>query len=221
MSSATDTPSNGPRPRVLMLDHRDSFVFLLADQIARLGVDVDVVRAGMSLTEWQGCLARLQPTLVVLSPGPGHPNDASLARAWLATRPTTPVFGVCLGHQVIGLAAGDTIERAEEPVHGEACVIDWSQQPFADPLPERMPVARYHSLLVVRSHGETPLRTLATSHHRGRDLVMAIEHTELPQLGVQFHPESVLTPHGQQLLRGVLAWAEPKQKSMAIEEMIR
>ncbi|MFT7534955.1 MAG: anthranilate synthase/aminodeoxychorismate synthase-like glutamine amidotransferase [Hyphomicrobiaceae bacterium] len=209
------------RARVLLLDHRDSFVFLLADQIARLGVDVDVVRASMSLAEWQGCIARMDPTLVVLSPGPGHAEQAVLARAWLATRPTTPVFGVCLGHQVIGLAAGDTIERADEPVHGEACTVTWSQQPFADPLPEEMPVARYHSLLVVRGQRTTPLRTLATTRSRDRELVMAIAHTELPQLGVQFHPESVLTPHGQQLLRGVMTWAEQKQTSLQVKETIR
>ncbi|MGK0435629.1 MAG: anthranilate synthase component 2, partial [Planctomycetota bacterium] len=97
----------------------------------------------------------------------------------------------------------------------------WSQQPFADPLPEEMPVARYHSLLVVRGQRTTPLRTLATTRSGDRELVMAIEHTELPQLGVQFHPESVLTPHGQQLLRGVMTWAEQKQTSLQVKETIR
>ncbi|MFT4514750.1 MAG: anthranilate synthase/aminodeoxychorismate synthase-like glutamine amidotransferase [Planctomycetota bacterium] len=221
MNRLAHASKSSTRPRVLLLDHRDSFVYLLADQIARLGVDIDVVRAGMSLVEWQDCVARMNPSLVVLSPGPGHAKDAVLARAWLATRPTTPVFGVCLGHQVIGLAAGEAIERADEPVHGEACTVTWCQQPFATALPEEMSVARYHSLLVVRGERVTPLRTLATTRSHGRDLVMAIEHTELPQLGVQFHPESVLTPHGQQLLRGVMTWSEQKQKSMQMEEVIR
>ena len=193
------------RDRVLLLDHRDSFVHVLADRIARLDVDVDVVRSSMSLDEWHSCLAAVQPLLVVLSPGPGHPADATLARAFLATRPQVPVFGVCLGHQVIGLSAGDEVGRAVEPVHGEACEIEWLQQPFgADvELPRRMPVARYHSLHVVRAGSRAPLTTLATARHRGRELVMAMQHNELPQLGVQFHPESVLTPHGQLVLQGV------------------
>ncbi|MCK5943641.1 MAG: aminodeoxychorismate/anthranilate synthase component II [Planctomycetes bacterium] len=198
--------------RVLLLDHRDSFVHLLADQIARLGCEVDVVRAAMSLSDWTRCLVERAPELVVLSPGPGHPANAKLARAWLATRPATPTFGVCLGHQVIGLAAGAEIARGDEPAHGEACELAWHAQPFARPLPERMPVGRYHSLCVRQLRA--PLRTLATTRQRGRDVVMAIEHTELPQIGVQFHPESVLTPHGQQLLAAVLAWATARQPSL-------
>ena len=200
--------------RVLLLDHRDSFVHLLADQIARLGCDVDVIRADMSLDAWTACLLRQQPDLVVLSPGPGHPRDAHLAMQWLAGRPDTPVLGVCLGHQVIGMAAGADCVRGDEPVHGEACEVVWHVQPFAQPMPERMPVARYHSLVVVEPRA--PLRTLATARDRGRDVVMAIEHTELPQIGVQFHPESVLTPHGQQLLQGVLGWAETRALSTEI-----
>jgi len=198
--------------RVLLLDHRDSFVHLLADQIARLGCEVDVVRAGMSLPQWRRCLVQQAPELVVLSPGPGHPADATLACEWLATRPQVPVFGVCLGHQVIGMVAGSQVERGDEPAHGEACEIVWHHQPFATPLPQRMPVARYHSLVVVEPRA--PLRALATTRERGRDVVMAIEHTELPQIGVQFHPESVLTPHGQQLLQAVLGWAGARALSV-------
>lgn len=210
------------RERVLLLDHRDSFVYVLADRIARLGVDVDVVRSSMSLAEWQLSLERVQPMLVVLSPGPGHPADAELARGWLATRPQLPVFGVCLGHQVIALAAGEQIERAAQPVHGEACEVEWHTQPFASQqvsLPKRMPVARYHSLLVTRSAESTALRTLATAKQDGHDIVMAMQHTELPQIGVQFHPESVLTPHGQQVLRGVLAWARSATVSFQRDEV--
>lgn len=213
---------NGNPKRVLLLDHRDSFVYLLADQIARLGVEVDVVRAAMSLDEWRGCLARFEPTLVVLSPGPGHPDEALLAREWLASRPRVPVLGVCLGHQVIALAAGHEVVRADEPVHGEACTVTWHEQPFARPLPEQMPVGRYHSLHVRMRGGVAPLRTLATGGGRGREQIMAIAHPELPQLGVQFHPESVLTPHGQQLLREVLAWAEQESRlSPEAEEVVR
>src|SRR5690606_11125538 len=215
------SPSEGHKkvPRVLLLDHRDSFVFVLADQFARLGVEVDVVRATMALAEWLQCLDRIEPILVVLSPGPGHPQDACLARQWLATRPQLPVFVVCLGHQLIALAAGCSIERAPFPVHGEACTVQWCEQPFAVPLPSYMPAARYHSLLVAAPLPSSRLRTLATTREGDRDLVMAIEHTELPQLGVQFHPESVLTPHGQQLLRGVVQWAQQKQVPLQAEQV--
>jgi len=212
------------RDRVLLLDHRDSFVHVLADRFARIGVDVDVARSAMTLFEWQECLERVQPLLVVLSPGPGHPEDASLAREWLATRPQVPVFGVCLGHQVIGLAAGDGIDRASEPMHGEACEVTWIRQPFAGAdmqLPKRMPVARYHSLLVSREDSTAPLSTLATSRHGDREIVMAMQHNELPQLGVQFHPESVLTPHGQLVLQGVVGWARQQQGSCQRDEVIR
>ncbi|MFN3244299.1 MAG: anthranilate synthase component II [Planctomycetota bacterium] len=198
--------------RVLLLDHRDSFVHLLADQLARLGCDVDVVRADMPLGAWTRCLERQAPELVVLSPGPGHPEDAALAQQWLRTRPELPVLGVCLGHQLIGMVAGADVRRGDEPAHGEACELFWHEQPFAQLLPQRMPVARYHSLVVVEPRA--PLRTLATTRDRGRDVVMAIEHTELPQIGVQFHPESVLTPHGQQLLHNVLDWAGTRAQSV-------
>lgn len=205
------------RDRVLLLDHRDSFVHVLADRIARLDVDVDVARSSMSLDEWQSCLAAVQPLLVVLSPGPGHPADARLARAFLATRPQVPVFGVCLGHQVIGLSAGDDVDRTVEPVHGEACEIEWSEQLFEGEveLPKRMPVARYHSLHVRRAGSTAPLTTLATARHRGQEIVMAMRHNELPQIGVQFHPESVLTPHGQLVLQGVVTWARQLQIQQA------
>ncbi|MEC8252304.1 MAG: aminodeoxychorismate/anthranilate synthase component II [Planctomycetota bacterium] len=198
--------------RVLLLDHRDSFVHLLADQIARLGCEVDVMRTGMPLYTWTRCLERQAPDLVVLSPGPGHPAEAGLAVEWLQTRPNVPVFGVCLGHQIIGMVAGAEVRRGDEPAHGEACEILWHDQPFATPLPQRMPVARYHSLVVVEPRA--PLRTLATGRDRGSDVVMAIEHTELPQIGVQFHPESVLTPHGQLLLQNVLDWAGTRALSV-------
>lgn len=204
---------------MLLLDHRDSFVYLLADQFARLGVDVDVVRDGVTQAAWQRCLERANPDLVVLSPGPGHPRDAELAGSWLATGPTVPVFGVCLGHQVIALSAGQSVVRADQPVHGEASEIEWHEQPFAQLLPAHMPVARYHSLVVASPQsgaafeGAVPLRVLASADQGGERVVMAIEHTELPQIGVQFHPESVLTPNGQDLLRRVLLWAIERREA--------
>lgn len=215
MSFATPSACAKSRASILLLDHRDSFTHLLADQIARVdaSIDVHVVRAGMTLPDWLACLARIRPILVVLSPGPGHPSEATLALQWLVSKPSTPTFGVCLGHQVIGLAAGAQVQRAVAPVHGEACKLQWHHQPFDEPLPQQMPVARYHSLLVASSVPVADLRILATTRHGQQQLVMAIQHTELPQLGVQFHPESVLTPHGQQLLRSVVVWARQQQMS--------
>lgn len=209
---------NRDEVRVLLLDHRDSFVHLLADQLARCGARVDVAHAGLSLPQWQQCLADERPDLVVLSPGPGHPRDAALANAWLATAPDLPVFGVCLGHQILGRAAGAEVVRGREPAHGEACEVRWHGGPLAAALPERMPVARYHSLVVEpptasEAGAVSELRVVASARRRGETIVMAIEHTRLPRLGVQFHPESVLTPHGPTLLRAVLDWAVLRTRS--------
>lgn len=199
--------------RVLLLDHRDSFVHLLADQIARLDAEVDVVRADVSAARWRETLAATRPDLVVLSPGPGHPRDALLAIEWLQSRPAIPVFGVCLGHQVMGLVAGCEVVRGSRPRHGESGRLRWSGERFCGArFEQHMPVARYHSLVVDQPPPHAPLRVVATTRDDDdREVVMAIEHTELPHVGVQFHPESVLTPHGQPLLRQVLRWAAARR----------
>lgn len=185
-------------PRVLLLDHADSFVFVLADQFARIGASVDVVRAPDTADAIAELVARQHADLVVLSPGPGHPSDAVGTMEWLRVSPGVPVLGICLGHQAIGLAAGARIDRGAEPMHGVASEIELLDDPLFRDLPPHLMVARYHSLVVV-----DPPPTLAVIAHAD-GLVMAMRHRRRPWIGFQFHPESVLTPHGGPLLRAVL-----------------
>ncbi len=188
-----------PRTRVVLIDHRDSFVFLLADQLARCGAATRVYRCDLPLAVLQDRLAADRPHLVVLSPGPGRPQDTGVTLPWLASRPAVPVLGVCLGHQALAVAHGGRVARAAAPVHGVASLVECVADPRLAGLPASLTVARYHSLVVtdVPAACEVVARTVDGE-------VMAMRHRTLPQLGLQFHPESVLTPHGAALLDGVL-----------------
>lgn len=202
---------------LLLLDHEDSFSFLLGDQFASRGAEVTTLRARLPLEELQRRLDEMPPLLVVLSPGPGRPEEAGVTMEWLATRPRVPIFGVCLGLQAIAQAAGAAITPAPRPCHGIATTIEVRDAaPFRE-LPRTQQVGRYHSL--VASGLPPTLEVLATARARddssGSDgeceLVMALAHRELPQLAVQFHPESLLTPHGGAWIEAVLAWAEARR----------
>jgi anthranilate synthase component 2 len=193
---------------VLLLDHEDSFSFLLGDQFAARGCEVAVMRARMALAALERRLRERPPALVVLSPGPGRPADAGVTLEWLRTRPRVPVFGVCLGHQAIAEAAGASIVRAPSPRHGEATTIELlGAAPFGG-LPRVQVVGRYHSL--VATELPASLEVIARTRDEGPELVMAIRHRELPQLGVQFHPESLLTPCGADWIDAVIEWARAR-----------
>jgi anthranilate synthase component 2 len=201
--------------RVLVVDHRDSFAFLLGEQFARVGARVETVRCDVPLAAFRAFATTFDPHLVVLSPGPGGPADTGVTLPWLATDPTVPVLGVCLGHQALAFAAGGFVTRAPRPVHGRASPIafepdvDLPGNPLADAcrafVDRPFPAARYHSLVVARV-GERQ-RALATGGDTDAPLVMALGAIDRPRLGLQFHPESVLTPHGGRLVQRVLECA--------------
>jgi len=190
--------------RILVLDHRDSFVFNLVDAFARRGAAVRTLRADLSPAQLEAQLAAFAPQLVVLSPGPGHPRAATTTLDFLRRERGLPVLGVCLGQQAMGLAAGGEVGRAPTPVHGRATAIRVADDPLFAGLPRRLGAARYHSLVITTL--PSALRVIATTDDCDA-LPMAVRHRTLPWIGFQFHPESVLTAWGDVLLQRVLAEA--------------
>jgi anthranilate synthase/aminodeoxychorismate synthase-like glutamine amidotransferase len=183
---------------LLLLDNYDSFTFNLAQYLGELGAPPVVRRNDeISLDE----IERLQPDHIVISPGPGRPEDAGISVELIKRfGPTTPVLGVCLGHQSIGVAFGGQVVRASQLMHGKTSAIQHDgrgvfrgvQQPFV--------AGRYHSLVVAE-----PLPDALEMAARTEDgTVMGVRHRTFPVHGVQFHPESVLTGEGRQLLRNFL-----------------
>ena len=188
---------------ILLLDHEDSFVHTLAGYLKQLGATTRVVRDDAITLEEVRALA---PTGIVLSPGPCTPYDCPLALDVVRTMgPTTPILGVCLGHQVIAAALGATVDRTP-PQHGRTSVITHDGLGVFQGLPSPFNATRYHSLAV--RDGTLPGELLATAHSED-GVIMGIRHREWPVEGVQFHPESVLTEHG---LGMVGNWLDSKRQ---------
>ncbi len=186
---------------LLVIDNYDSFTYNLVQYLGELGADLTVRRNDAVTVEEVGELA---PAGIVLSPGPCAPAQAGVTvdviRAWGAT---TPILGVCLGHQAIGEAYGGKVVRANRAVHGKTSRIAHDNSELFTGVPSPMEVGRYHSLTVERASLPDSLRVTATAENDPTE-IHALRHTEHPVWGVQFHPESVLTPHGKQLLRNFL-----------------
>lgn len=191
-----------PRLDVMLLDNADSFTFNLVDEMARRGHQVSVVRNDVPADRILERITRDRPGLLVISPGPGTPATAGscldVVRGALGR---LPLFGVCLGHQALIEATGGTVERAPVPVHGKPGALEHDGRTPFEGLPSPMPVGRYHSLAA----GRVP-PALAVSARVGT-VVMAVRHRSAPAVGVQFHPESVLTPAGGRLIDNVIRWA--------------
>ncbi|MCF8496620.1 MAG: aminodeoxychorismate/anthranilate synthase component II [Alphaproteobacteria bacterium] len=186
---------------LLVIDNYDSFVHNLARCLTLTGWDCDVVRNDAVTLE---DVERLNPEAIVLSPGPCTPKEAGTCLSLIERfGPHTPLLGVCLGHQCIGEAYGGTTIRAAQPVHGRASEITHDGSGLFVGLPSPLAVGRYHSL-ITDLPPSTPLRVTARSDNGE---IMALEHTTHPVHGVQFHPESILTPHGQAMLENFTAIA--------------
>jgi anthranilate synthase component 2 len=182
---------------ILLVDNYDSFTYNLADLFGGLGADV-VVRRNDAIDAERA--ARLAPSHLVISPGPGRPGDAGATLAIVRRlAPTTPTLGVCLGHQAIVEAYGGEIGPAGELVHGKSCTIRHDGRGLFDGLPEELEAGRYHSLAATRIPPELEISATTDGGE-----VMAVRHRELPVDGVQFHPESVLTPLGGEIARNFL-----------------
>jgi anthranilate synthase component 2 len=183
--------------RVLVVDNYDSFTYNLVHLLEELGAEV-LVRLSDTISVEDA--RALDPDGLVVSPGPGRPHDAgrSLELIRVLGR-TTPTLGVCLGHQAIVEAFGGEIARARELVHGKASTIRHDGRGLFAGLPPELEVGRYHSLAATRVPD-----ALVVSSRSADGEVMSVRHRELPLEGVQFHPESVLTPHGRTMLRTYL-----------------
>jgi len=184
---------------ILVLDNRDSFVFNLARYLHLLGVET-VVQSSHALDVSD--VGRLAPQAIVISPGPCTPAEAGCSTAVVkAFRGRVPILGVCLGHQAIAAALGTHVVRAREPVHGRTSAVHHDGVNLFAGIASPMTAARYHSLVVDPA---TLAPGLAVTARDERGTVMAIEHAADRLYGVQFHPESILTPDGFRLLANFL-----------------
>lgn len=183
---------------VLVIDNYDSFTYNLVQYLGELGMTIDVVRNDQASAEE---LVAMQADHVVISPGPGTPDDAGITlaavQAFAASK--TPLLGVCLGHQAIGQVFGGKVVQ-HTPIHGKNAAIEHDGRTIFSGLPSPLTVGRYHSLIVDRDSLPDCLEVSANYE----DVVMAVRHRELPVEGVQFHPESILTDHGKQILKNFL-----------------
>lgn len=189
---------------LLMIDNYDSFTFNLVQYFGELGQEVKVVRNDELSVDQIGDLA---PAHIVISPGPATPDDAGVSLEVLARlSEKIPVFGVCLGHQSIGQAFGGKVVRARQIMHGKTSAIHHTGKGVFRDLPSPFEATRYHSLVVEKASLPDCLEVTAwTENEDGSiDEIMGLRHRTLAVEGVQFHPESILSQHGHQLLRNFL-----------------
>jgi para-aminobenzoate synthetase component 2 len=190
--------------KILVVDNYDSFVFNLVQYLQQLGADCTVVRndavTAQEASKYDG---------VLISPGPGTPEKAGISVEMIkyCAQHSIPLFGVCLGHQAIGVAFGATVSRAPELLHGKTSLVYHQQEGVLADIPSPFTATRYHSLCVEKDSVPNTLRITGSTDS---GLVMSMEHTTLPIQGVQFHPESVLTEHGHQMLANWLVMCGDK-----------
>ena len=184
---------------LLLIDNYDSFTYNLFQYLSELGEEVMVVRNDkMGLDEME----RLSPQRIVISPGPGAPEQAGISNEIVRHFGTRlPILGVCLGHQCIGYSYGARVNHAGEIKHGKSSLIHHDGKELFSGLPNPFPAIRYHSLAVMRD--DLP-ECLEVSAWTGNGLIMGLRHRQFPVEGVQFHPESIMTEVGKDLLRNFI-----------------
>ena len=188
---------------VFVLDNYDSFTYNLVQYIGELGVEVTVRRNDQITVSG---IEELQPNRIVISPGPCTPQDAGISIElirYFAGR--VPLLGVCLGHQAIGAAFGGKVVRAANLMHGKTSSVEHDGKSIFRGIPSPMTATRYHSLIVQEKDLPDELEISATCVDRdGQRVIMGLRHRKFPVEGVQFHPESVLTDHGRQIVRNFM-----------------
>ena len=200
---------------ILLIDNYDSFVYNLDRYLQRLGQRTLVVRSDAITVD---ALGRLSLDAIVISPGPKSPDEAGCSMEVVRRMSgQTPILGVCLGHQAIGQAFGGRIVRAHAPMHGKSCMIVHDESPLFDDIPTRFQVGRYHSLII--EPASLPDSILATAW-ADDGTIMAIQHRLHPVYGVQFHPESILTTAGYQVLANFLVLAGLEHNALPSEDLL-
>jgi anthranilate synthase component 2 len=184
---------------ILMVDNYDSFTYNLVQLLVMEGAQVETVRNDAATAEE---LLAKQPRGIVLSPGPGRPESAGVCLDLLRQKARIPILGVCLGHQALAMVFGARVDRAEELMHGKTSQIQHDGQGIFQGLESPFEATRYHSLDVKRESLSEELEVTAWT---GDGTLMGIAHRRLPYFGLQFHPESILTQHGDRLARNFLA----------------
>ena len=189
--------------KVLFIDNFDSFTYNLVDDFCKRNCLAKVYRADTALEKLKVLAEEFKPDLLVISPGPGTPDTAGVSlQAAGYFKDKLPIFGVCLGHQVIVQYFGGKIGHAQKPMHGKPSRITHNEKDVFAGVENPLQAGRYHSLVAL----EVPECLEKTAEFEG--IVMGVRHKELPIYGVQFHPESILTPAGGKIIENILSIAE-------------
>jgi len=193
--------------KVLFIDNFDSFTYNLVDDFCKRKCLARVYRSDTTLEQLKRLADEFDPDLLVISPGPGTPDSAGVSLSAVDYfKDKLPIFGVCLGHQVIAQYFGARITHAPEPVHGKPSKVTHNQQGIFEGVENPLQAGRYHSLCVTN----LPDCLEKTAEFEG--IVMGLEHKQLPIFGVQFHPESILTPTGGRIIENVLSIALSRRR---------
>ena len=185
---------------VLVIDNYDSFTYNLVQYLGELGAEVRVRRNNQVTI---GEIEAMAPDQLLISPGPGRPEDAGISMDVLRRfGPSTPILGVCLGHQAIGVVYGGIVCRARVPMHGKTSTVVHDSKGVFSGISAPFPAGRYHSLVI--SSEDVPAALEVAARTKEDDTIMAVRHRSYPVHGVQFHPESVLTEEGRKILRNFL-----------------
>ena len=184
---------------ILIIDNYDSFTYNLVQYIGTLNPDLEVYRNDkISLDQ----IKKMNPERIVISPGPGKPDDAGLSIDIVKKFGSSiPIFGICLGHQAITVAFGGRVDRANEIVHGKTSMIHHMESVLFQGIPEKFEATRYHSLIAIKDSFPPDLKITAETDN---GLIMALEHKTFPIFGVQFHPESIVTDYGMDIVKNFL-----------------
>ena len=184
---------------ILIIDNYDSFTYNLVQYIGSLNPKLEVHRNDkITLAE----IKSMNPERIVISPGPGKPEDAGLSIDIIKVfSQDIPIFGICLGHQAITVAYGGKVDRANEIVHGKTSQIQHTGSAIFKDIPNEFEATRYHSLVAIEDSFPSELKVTARTNN---GLIMALEHEKFPIYGVQFHPESIITEHGMRMVKNFL-----------------